>query len=191
MRYQLNETKLAWTIPICALASFLVPNILAAQSMDGVWRSEGYGYVFETTSPIWQAFEITASTCVPGFSATQLQTTMEGRESTFKKKDGDVFFVRPGGSNDHKVLHFDGSASDMRIDRLTQMPAVCDHLTPDTPAHNFEVFARTWAEQYISFDLKHVDWDKVVATNRAKVTATTSPAYLFDILAGMIEPFGV
>ena len=115
---------------------------------------------------------------------------MPDREATFKMKEGRLFFLRPGGSNDQKVLHFDGSASDMRIDRLPRMPAVCDHLTPDTALDNFAVFARTWAEQYISFDLKHVDWDKVVAANRAKVTPDTSSVALFAILAGMIQPFG-
>jgi hypothetical protein len=63
-------------------------------------------------------------------------------------------------------------------------------MTPNTPIDNFEVFTRTWAEQYISFDPKHADWEQVVAANREKVTATTSPKDLFDILAGMTEPFG-
>ena len=190
MRYPL-KAKLAWTIHICALASFLVlPHPSAAQSMDGVWRSEGYGYVFEITGPTWKAFEVTATTCVPGFYATRLQTTLEGRDSAFKKKDGDVFFVRSGGSTDHKVLHFDGSASDMRVDRLREIPSVCQRTTSNTPFDNFEVFTRTWAEQYISFDLKHVDWEKVVAANRVKVMAATRPGDLFDILAGMIQPFG-
>lgn len=191
MRYPFKETKLAWTIHICALASFFaLPNTATAQSINGVWKSEGYGYVFEVTGGNWKAFEVTATTCVPSFTATQLQTALEGRKSTFKKKDGDVFFVRAGGSNDHKVLHFDGSASDMRVDRLREIPSVCQQMTPDTPIDNFEVFTRTWAEQYISFDLKHVDWDQVVVANRGKVTPATSPEALFDVLAGMIQPFG-
>jgi hypothetical protein len=55
---------------------------------------------------------------------------------------------------------------------------------------NFEVFSRTWAEHYISFDLKNTDWDDVVRTNRPKITPTTTPAELFDVLEGMIRPFG-
>ncbi len=115
---------------------------------------------------------------------------MPDREATFQMKGGRLFFVRSGGSNDHKVLHFEGAASDVRIDRLSRMPEVCNHPTPDTPQDNFEVFARTWAEQYISFDLRHVDWQKVVAENQPKVTADTSPVVVFAILAGMIQPLG-
>jgi hypothetical protein len=40
---------------------------------------------------------------------------------------------------------------------------------PDTPLDNFEVFTRTWAENYTSFDLKRVDWDSIVSLNRSKV----------------------
>src|SRR5207249_307912 len=45
-------------------------------------------------------------------------------------------------------------------------------------------------EHYISFDLKHANWDRIVEENRAKITAKTTPLELFDVLKGMIEPFG-
>ena len=101
-----------------------------------------------------------------------------------------MFFIKTGGTNDHKLLHNDGSASDMRIDRVPGRRAACDQETPNTPIGNFEVFTRTWAANYISFDLKHADWDKVVAENRPNVSAETTQAKLFDILEGMIQPFG-
>jgi C-terminal processing protease CtpA/Prc len=53
---------------------------------------------------------------------------------------------------------------------------------------NFEVFTRTFAEHYISFDLRHVDWNRVVAEQRTKINSQTTPAQLFDILQGMIRP---
>jgi hypothetical protein len=166
-----------------------------AQSFDGVWRSEGYGDVFVIKGPDWKTFEVTSATCVAGFSATRSAGTNVNREATFRANedfdtDSPQFFVRLNGSNDHKHLHLEGAASDIRIDRIPRIPVVCDHLTPDTPQNNFEVFTRTWAEQYISFDLKHVNWENVVAANRVKVTSETSPPELFDILAGMIRPFG-
>src|SRR6266542_2739488 len=83
-------------------------------SMDGVWRSQGYGNVFDIHGPTLNAFEVTNTTCVAG------------------------------GGADHKLLHSEGSASDERIDRIPRLPAVCDHPTENTPAGNFEVFAQTW-----------------------------------------------
>jgi len=158
-------------------------------SLDGVWRSLGYGDALEIKGSMLKSFEVTATTCVPDGTARREEIRIAGREATFKTPQGNVFFIRAGGTSDHKLLHNEGSASDVRIDRIPALPAVCDHPTPDTPEGNFEVFARTWAEHYISFDLKKADWAKVVETNRSKITPKTAPAELFDIFDGMIAPF--
>jgi len=172
-----------------ALLTFLP---LHAQSVDGTWRSEGYGDVYEIQGPTVKTYQVTATTCIPGFSAQRDPASVPGREATFTH-DSEVFFIRAGGERDHKLLHNEGSASDVRLDRLSldrlpSLPAVCDHPTPNTPAGNFEVFTRTWAENYIMFDQKKVDWDGVVRANQGKVHPETTPAELYDIFAGMIEP---
>ncbi len=159
------------------------------ESLDGVWRSEGYGLAFDIQGAALDSFEVTATTCVPGDKAHKEESSAEGREATFKTTDGDLFFIRSGGAADHKRLHNIGSSSDVRIDRVAQLPAPCDHPTPDTPQGNFEVFTRTWAENYILFDQQHADWNATVTANRAKITDKTTPSELFDIFAGMIEPF--
>ena len=112
---------------------------------------------------------------------------MAGREATFKTTDGDEFFIR-SGTGDHRVLHNIGSVSDVRLDRIPRLPATCEHPTPNTPQGNFEVFTRTWAENYILFDQQKADWGATVAANHSKITDKTTPAELYDILAGMIEP---
>jgi Tricorn protease C1 domain/Peptidase family S41 len=158
-------------------------------SMEGVWRSQGYGNVFEIHGQTLNAFEVTNTTCVPSESAAVDTTPVPGRIATFRSR-GSEKFVRAGSSADHKLLHGEGSASDERIDRIPRLPAVCDHPTENTPAGNFEVFAQTWGEHYISFDLKNTDWGKVVEANRSKINSNTTPAELFDIFEKMIGPFG-
>jgi hypothetical protein len=170
------------------LTAFVSP--VAGQSLEGVWRTEGYGEVFEIGGSKLKVFEVTTQTCLPADTFKRESSADANREVTFRSSDGDVYFVRAGGAGDHRVMHVEGSASDIRIDRLQQRPAACDEPVANTPAENFEVFTRTWAENYISFDLKHVDWDEIVKRNRAQLTQRTSPAALFDILQAMIEPFG-
>jgi hypothetical protein len=155
--------------------SFVPVAIGPAQSLDGVWRSQGYGDVFRIRARDLREFEVTSKTCVAGFTATRVATP--GREAAFKIAKGGVLFFKSGGSDDRKLLHFDFSDSDIRIDRLPQMPTVCDPPTADTPRDNYEVFTRTFAEHYIAFDLKRTNWDKVVADNQARVTSTTTPAH--------------
>jgi hypothetical protein len=180
-------------MPIRAF-NFLLSGVLLAvvplhaQSVDGVWRSRGYGDVYEIQGPTVKTYQVTSTTCVPGFTAQRDPAPVPGREATFTHDGSEVFFIRAGGKSDHKLLHNEGSASDVRLDRVPRLPTVCDHPTPNTPAGNFEVFSRTWAENYIMFDQKKVDWAEVVRANQSKVRPETTPAELYDILAGMIEP---
>ena len=173
-------------------ASLVVGERGAGGSLDGIWQSQGYGYVFEIQGPRLKAFEVTSTTCVPGLTGRLQKAVTPGREATFKTSERDLLFIRTDESNranDERLLHFEGSASDLQIDRLQKIPAVCEPPTPNTPPANFEVLARTFDEQYISFDLKHIDWKKIVADYRPKVTSQTTPTQLFDILRAMIEPF--
>jgi hypothetical protein len=192
MKYDTINAALGQAVCVGALltlAPFPFP-LLAAQSLDGVWRSEGYGDVFVIKSGEWKSFEVTSTTCLPGYTATQSGGAAVDREATFKGQGFRQFFIRAGDSSGKKIIHLEGAAGDRVMDRIPYLPAPCEHPTTDTPQNNFEVFARTWAEQYISLDLKHTDWDKIVAANRPKVTSETTPAELFDVLQGMIKPFG-
>lgn len=172
------------------LAASLVPLAsVAMQSLDGVWRSQGYGYVFEIQGTTLRAFEVTTRTCVPGFTARRDTVAVSGREATFRKRDGGVYFVKAGGTDNHKLMDT-GSLPNIRIDRLPKMPDLCDQPTANTPVDNFEVFTRTFAEHYIAFGLRHLHWDKLVAANRRNVTSQTTPAQLYEVLESMIKPLG-
>ena len=177
-------------MPVMFFTGLLPTVSAAAQDLDGFWKSQGYGFVFEIDTNRLKAFEVTTRTCVQRFTAKRDDSSVPDRQATFRTADGDVYFVRAGETGDHKRLHSEGSASDMRIDRLPSIRQVCDRPTSDTPLNNFEVFTRTWAENYISFDLKHTKWEQTVAENRAKVTSQTTGPELFEIFKAMIQPFG-
>ena len=113
--------------------ALVATSSVQADSLDGVWRSIGYGYVFEIKGPDLKAFEVTATTCVPGLAATRDDIAIDGREATFRTRNGAQFFFRAGGSGDHRVMHNEGVASDVRIDRLPRLPAVCENPTTNTP----------------------------------------------------------
>src|SRR5262252_754445 len=93
-----------------------------AQSVDGIWRSRGYGDVFEISGPSVKTYQVTSTTCVPGFTGQRDPATIAGREATFVHDKSEVFFIRSGGKRDHKLLHNEGSASDVRLDRLPHLP---------------------------------------------------------------------
>src|SRR4051794_8786807 len=94
------------------VVAFLAAATAGAQSLDGVWRSQGYGYVYDVRGDSWKAYEVTATTCLPGFTAMQSGGAAVDRDASFTADGGRSFFVRSGGSREHRVLHFDGAASD-------------------------------------------------------------------------------
>jgi hypothetical protein len=96
------------------------------QSLDGVWRSEGYGMAFDIHGATLESFEVTATTCVPSDAAQREDSSVAGREATFKTTDGDEFFIRSGGTGDHRILHNIGSVSDVRLDRIPRLPETCE-----------------------------------------------------------------
>src|SRR5262245_32730644 len=157
----------------------------AVGPVEGVWRSQGYGYVYDIRGSKLKAFEVTTTTCLLGFTARRQNGAVVGQQASFRTKDGDVYFVRTSGEPDHKLLHSEGAVSDIRIDRMANTPEICSKLTANTPTANFEVFSKTWSENYISFDLKHADWNKTVAQARRQLRSDTPAARLFEMFQSM------
>lgn len=173
-------------------AGLLILNSINAyaQSMEGVWRSEGWASVYEIHGPELRVFEVTMSTCVPGVRAKRIVNVSSGSTVTFRSRNGDVFFVLPGEDEQHKRLQPRGGLISITLTRIPELPEVCRPPTANTPLGNFNVFAETFLENYIAFDLRHIGWPRTVAEQRAKITAKTTPTELFELMKAMIEPFG-
>ncbi len=158
-------------------------------SLDGVWRTDGYGYELEFSGERTMTFrELTTTSCVSGGKATRMRDA-DGIASY--QIDGAPIVLRVGrrSSHDEIQVHIDGRASDI-VARRAAPSTLCTSPVRNTPEANFEVFATTWAENYPFFAAKHVDWKRVVAENRLRITEQTSAPALFDILQGMIAPLG-
>jgi hypothetical protein len=179
------QTRWAITLSMFLAGPFASVRLAATQSLDGVWQSEGYGNVYEIRGKTLNAYDVTTRTCVHNFTATRVMEENPGRDDTFKSRGQDPIVISAGKSDDDRIVN-----RKMRIDRTPQMPAVCTPPTANTPLGNFEVFARTFSEQYNAFDRRRVDWDRLVAENRTKVTLQTTPVQLFEIFDSMIRRLG-
>ncbi|MGJ5818172.1 hypothetical protein [Paludibaculum fermentans] len=158
---------------IAVLAVVLAGSVLEAGApLDGVWRSIGWGDVYVVRGDSWQTFEVTASTCVAGFSARR----MKGSGDHFRAIDVAEFSVADEPDGLRKRLIRAGEINSLLMERVAEVPAACAPITANTPLGNFDVFARTFAEQYIGFGLRGVDWAQRVAEQRARVRPETTAA---------------
>jgi hypothetical protein len=162
---------------------------VSTQSLAGSWRSEGYGLYIEVSGSTLKAYEVTAISCLPSFTAERTNEDASGNMTFNVVGRPATYIVRSGGTSNHRLLHLNGAASDIVIRRIDSAPTACAQKIADTPLTNFDVFARTWAEQYGFFDLKKANWQAVITERRSSVSERTTPRELFQILRGMIEPF--
>ncbi|GAA1991202.1 S41 family peptidase [Catenulispora subtropica] len=141
--------------------------------MDGVWRTDGYGTILRIAGSTVETYDTTAVSCI---------------RDTLSDDDGEVSTFTPGPGPSRARWHIDANLGDRTLIRLPALPAACEHATPATPVETFDVFWRTFAENYPFFAQRGIDWQQVYDTYRPQVTATTTNAQLRDILAAMIRP---
>jgi hypothetical protein len=160
-----------------------------ADSLDGIWQSDGYGYVIEAKGNEVDVYEVTKNSAIPSLTATNVdQTPGDGAVDFANDNDPTTFEIKSTDSDDVKRLHADGSVGDIILNRIDEKPAVFDKPTSNDPQTNFDVFWDNFAENYAVFPIKDVDWSAVKEEARSQVTSETTPERLFEILRSAIEP---
>ena len=71
------------------------PTALYGQSLEGNWESEGYGYYFSIVGSKLEAYEVTAISCIFGFSGIRQTESAADDSETFKVvEEPDTFAIR-------------------------------------------------------------------------------------------------
>lgn len=155
---------------------------LSAQNftnLQGVWRSQGYGKILLIEGDQYTLFEETTISC------RKLDTGAIAELSHYYED----LVLSPGGKafNAHRA----GGVARVSFRHLGGLPAtVAESMRhdPEDPEYNFEIFWRTFNEQYALFELKSVAWDQAYHTYRPHINARTSRETLFASMAAMLRP---
>ncbi|MGA4843826.1 S41 family peptidase [Streptomyces sp. G45] len=153
-----------------------------APAPDGVWRMNGYGTVLTLRSGTLQEYQTTAVSCLKGFTAE------ERGPGVYHTADGGVLTVRTGHDRDRASLRFDSSVGHRKLKRIPALPDDCTRPAPKDPRTTFDVFWRSFAENYPFFAAKGIDWEGVRAHYRPKVRPDTTRDELFAIFREMVTP---
>lgn len=139
----------------------------------GVWRTDGYGFIFDVGAAKLTIFDETKHACL-------LNGVLEGREAA--EWVGRAVIAR--GGNEAVLLP---GISRIRATRLAALPAGCKAVAEDRdPLRNFDHLWTTFDEQYAFFATRNVDWNALRAEFRPKAVAAKSPEQLFEILSAML-----
>ncbi|MBC7870395.1 MAG: S41 family peptidase [Chitinophagaceae bacterium] len=176
---------------LSVLLLFMSASASAQNTTDiaGIWRTEGYAWVFDISSTSVTAYQVTDATCVSIIETEDIAYETDSvllRDVQFPgiaallAEPSDVLLTLA-----EDVLIFDeGGVVPIHATRIDALPPSClDGIEdPTDPEANFEAFWNMFAENYAFFDLYGVDWNAVYDTYRPQVNADTSDAELFDIL---------
>ena len=158
---------------------------IQAESLDGVWASEGYGLLVEIQRDNLTTHEITAISCIPSWVAKR--TAKTANETVFTGEHRVIRFPnRP--TTDTTRMHVDGTASDILLQRTSERTGRCGLPTDNTPQANYAIFWQTFRENYPFFELHHMHWSALDKKLRPQVRPATKPEELFRFLRQMIEP---
>jgi carboxyl-terminal processing protease len=147
-------------------------------TLEGTWISSGWNLALVAKGGVIQTYELSTFSCLP-----YLPLSYEGMNIP---ELGGVAHVEGG----QLLIDLFGTAQ-IRATRAESLPTSCDNggtpLSKD-PELAFEVFASTFEDMYASFDLRGIDWHATYDSNRPRVTSTTPPDEVFELLCEMVKP---
>lgn len=143
----------------------------------GRWRARGYGWLLSVSRDGWSIEDVTAISRAHADG---------GGPGTFAQ----AFDVARGGEADVLQLKHRSDVTTYVFDRVptsASFAAVQSDVDRDA-LRNFDVFARTFAENYAFFDLRAVDWAESCARVRAGLRADADDDVLRGALAELVAP---
>ncbi|WP_165975261.1 S41 family peptidase [Actinomadura rubrisoli] len=180
----------AAAVAALALTAAVAPAEAAAKGIDGVWRSEGYNYIFVVKKGKLTSYQTTSISCLPGdINSARLPGAPVSKGVQFGRKGRPELVFTPTGRDRARLLAL-GSAGPIVLDKISALPARCGKPAPKDPLTVFDIYWTTYAENYPFFASRKVDWQAARAKYRPQVRPDTSGEELYKILVEMTTPLG-
>jgi hypothetical protein len=146
-------------------------------SLQGIWKSRGYGWILKLDPEGYALFDYTSLACIE---------IERGSANDFTAG----FEVHDQSGADHLALSIRHELSRYEFDRIAALPP--GTLFLESPRQtgvleNFDCFCEVFRQDYAFFDLRGVDWDEVCAAGRRDLDPA-GPDGLFPVLQSLITP---
>ncbi len=146
-------------------------------SLDGVWHSDGYGFVLEIQDRTARLFSAAGDLCLPEISTlVPLNELLPGSNFALS------------GNGQRLSIGFPMEPHRISANRLVSLPTQCSAGMPTNANAVFEAFVRFFDAHYPFLTLYDVDWINRVAAARSIVNEAADDQALFDALAWLIAP---
>ena len=162
---------------VVAVAALTPIGAATGADLEGVWRSRGYGWVWDVKDGRVKPYDESGSTlCLP---------------SSRRRFDLDDPDAKLEMSPDKKTIRIlmDDDQFRYAFDRIEALPAPCIADPRTDPVSVFDAAVATLTAHYAFFDTRKIDWDAAVQTERSKITAKTKGIELFKAISRLLSNF--
>ena len=144
--------------------------------LEGVWRSRGYGWIWDVKNGRVKTYDESGTLCLP---------------SSRRRFDLDDPDVKLEISPDKKTIRIlmDDDQFRYAFDRIDALPASCAASPRTDPVAVFDAAVETLTAHYAFFDTRRIDWDAAVQAERTKITANTRDLELFKAISRLLSNF--
>lgn len=143
---------------------------LKNNSIEGIWKSIGYGKILIIDTDSYKYFDITDFSCLPAKKGGILEVanSMQVTNDTLIEKLG---------------------FSKYRYVRIKKLPELSNQNVKDKNniSYNFEVFVNTYKNHYAYFNLNKIDWDSLYINSKNKINSKSTEVDLYLVMKDMIE----
>ncbi|SDE03799.1 S41 family peptidase [Kordiimonas lacus] len=159
----------------------------SAADPDGVWQTEGYGYLFDVRGQEVAIYETTAISCLPSGLIPGALEHLEGEDAEarfgvtipgFIEADMEIW---PLGK-DSRRFHRSDTSTFMTAHKLAALPDACKVNTAATAQDTVAVFHESFKIHYPFFAEGRTGWPAPT------VDAIATDQELFDYLTGLMAP---
>jgi carboxyl-terminal processing protease len=155
----------------------LSPAEAARQArLNGVWRSRGYGWLWEIADGRVRVFDESGAYCIARPDVRQ----------KLQDLDDDLELSADGR---RLRLPLEDSAYRFTFDKIDALPAACTRPPESTPAAVIAALGDIFSAHYAFFAARHVDWPALLSAAQSKVQPATSEADLLGVVQGLLGNF--
>ncbi len=147
-------------------------------TIEGVWKSRGYGWYLKVDPAGYAFFDETRDDCIEFERGDRAEFAAGLNAGLDDKKN-------------HLQLHVQNELSIYDFDRRADLPGrvlPLDAPRDFDPRRNFEFFRQAFAQDYAFFKERNVDWDALCQSIDPSIREETPPDALFAALGELIQP---
>jgi len=142
------------------------------ESINGLWKSIGYGKILTVKKNNYAFYDITKISCLP-------------------EHQGNISNFGNGIQLQNDTLSISKGISTYYYTRINNLPNLCNEKLTESklkdPIYNFEVMSSTIQEHFNYFNLNKINWDSLYNSQKSKITKKTTDVELYLVLDELIN----